>query len=95
MKWEKFTKDNLPPVGEKVLIWYKSGFFGATEFFCSEEQKKGYIEGMTWFEENPEGYSFEDPNPFQEFLLLAQKWSMEDPITHWAMVEKPKKMKDD
>lgn len=71
MIWEKWTKDNLPPAKAKILVWYKSGFHAATEYFYNEaarEYAKEFLElESTWSEKTRD--------------LLGLK----DPITHWML----------
>ncbi len=80
MKWEKFTKDNLPPAKTIILLWYKSGYHGAIEFFYSEEARDSHRKGMEWHERHPEGYESKI-----ELLMVAQEIAKNDPITHWAL----------
>ena len=62
MKWKKWHIDDLPDPGEKVLIWYKSGFHGCIEFFATKEAKESYIKGMK--------YILEGENYLQDPIIL-------------------------
>jgi hypothetical protein len=79
MKWEKWTLDNLPPPRVKVLIWYKSGYHGAIEFFSGETSKEMYIRSMKFYEENPDS-RYEGKI---KALKIIEKEALADPITHW------------
>lgn len=82
MEWIKWNIDTLPPVGERVLIDYRSGFGGAIEFFNSQEHKDNYIKGMRGSKENPNAE-----------MGIIGSWIKEldesDPIIAWMLCPKP------
>ena len=54
MRWIKWSKETLPPVGVKILLVYKSGYHGCIEFFRTEFDKEMHIKGMEFNERNPD-----------------------------------------
>jgi hypothetical protein len=76
--WQKWTKDNLPDVEQKVLLVYKSGFCGSIEFFGSDLSKQMYIEGMTEIEKYPDYFNDNDQitnwMPFPDLPSSSYRW---------------------
>lgn len=87
MEWIKWHKDTLPPVGERVLIAYKSGLVGAIEFFYSKQAKALYISGMEWEKENPDSDLGKIGNAIRDI-------STSDPIIGWMMCPKAPKWEE-
>ena len=69
MKWERWTKDNLPPVGESVLIQTKIGWKGVTECFPTDIARNHDIEALEYKETHPD---FEVVDPMMWWMLWPE-----------------------
>ena len=72
MEWQKFTKDNLPPVNTGVLIWYKKGSGAyANPLFFSEHCKEIHIGALEYQQKNSLS-EYEDSLRITHWMLFPE-----------------------